>query len=88
MNQINVNVAGTDYIINAFKGKQGFLLKARLLKVVSPALSALKAVSDDSDFTAVIASVVEQVASKVDEVETLDLIEQLLSGVYKSTPNS
>lgn len=83
MNQLNVNVAGNDYTINAFKGKQGFLLKAKLLKIVSPALAALKGVSEDADFTAVVAAIVSEVADKIDEVETLDLIEQLFSGVYK-----
>lgn len=83
MNQHNVNIAGNDYTINAFKAEQGFLLKARLLKIAAPALAALKTVAEDADLVAVVAAIVSGVADQMDEVATLDLIKQLFSGVYK-----
>lgn len=85
MSQLNVTVKDVDYIINAFKGKQGFLLKAKLLKVVAPALAAIKASAEDADMISVITAVVSEVLDKIDEGDTLDLIIELLSSVYKGS---
>lgn len=85
MSQLNVTVKDVDYIINAFKGKQGFILKAKLLKVVAPALSAIKAAAEDTDMISVITGVVSEVLDKIDEGDTLDLIIELLSSVYKGS---
>ena len=85
MTQHNVTVKDVDYIINAFKGKQGFILKAKLLKVISPALAALRGTAEDADMVAIITAVVSEVVSRIDESETLDLIIELLSNVYKGS---
>lgn len=85
MTQHNVTVKDVDYIINAFKGKQGFILKAKLLKVVSPALAALRGTAEDADMVSVITAVVSEVVNRIDEGETLDLIIELLSNVYKGS---
>lgn len=85
MTQHNVTVKDVDYIINAFKGKQGFILKAKLLKVVSPALAALRGAAEDADMVSVITAVVSEVVNRIDEGETLDLIIELLSNVYKGS---
>lgn len=85
MSQHNVTIKDVDYIINAFKGKQGFILKAKLLKIVSPALAALKATAEDADMISVITSVVSEVLGKIDEGDTLELIIELLSNVYKGS---
>ena len=85
MTQHNVTIKDVDYIINAFKGKQGFLLKAKLLKVISPALAALRGTAEDADMVAIITAVVSEVVSRIDESETLDLIIELLSNVYKGS---
>lgn len=85
MSQLNVTVKDVDYIINAFKGKQGFLLKAKLLKIVSPALGALRGAAEDADMVSVITAVVTEVVNRIDESETLDLIIELLSNVYKGS---
>lgn len=85
MTQHNVTVKDVDYIINAFKGKQGFLLKARLLKVISPALAALRGTAEDADMVSIITAVVSEVVNRIDEGETLDLIIELLSNVYKGS---
>ena len=85
MTQHNVTIKDVDYIINAFKGKQGFILKAKLLKVISPALAALRGTAEDADMVAIITAVVSEVVSRIDESETLDLIIELLSNVYKGS---
>lgn len=83
--QHKVCINDVDYIINPFKGKQGLKLQMKLLKLVQPALSAIRDLTDEADQMAIIGEMIKGVMSRADEDEILQLIEELLAGVYKGT---
>lgn len=83
--QHKVCINDVDYIINPFKGKQGLKLQMKLLKLVQPALSAIRDLTDEADQMAIIGEMIKGVMTRADEDEILQLIEELLAGVYKGT---
>ena len=44
-----VNLNGKTYMIDPFKGKQGFKIKAQVVKLIAPIFSAMLVESDDPD---------------------------------------
>lgn len=84
MSQIKVvDVNGKKYIIEPFKGRKGFKLKAKLLHVLSPALESFKtdSVNDNVSEIGLVIGALQSVIEKSDSDEIFDVVEELISGV-------
>lgn len=85
LSQHTVNVNDVDYIISPFKGKQGLKIQAKLVKLIGPALGALSGLEDNTEQMAVFGAIIQEVLGRVDEDDVINLIEELLSLVYKGS---
>lgn len=84
--QHNVNINGTDYIINPFKGRQGWIIQSKLAKIALPAIQAAGVnLSDESNMLATIVAIAKEVLDCIEGKDSLALVEELLSLTYKGT---
>ena len=84
MSQIKiVDINDKKYIIEPFKGRKGFKLKAKLLHVLAPALDSFKEDSQNEKITEIgmIVGALQSVIEKSDSDEIFDVVEELISGV-------
>lgn len=87
MNEKSVNVRGNDYYIKAFQGKKAFLIKVKLMPLISKVLAAFSKGDDDTpqevNLVEVIAKAAESIFTTLEPEKALSLVEEMLSETYK-----
>lgn len=83
MSQIKiVDINDKKYIIEPFKGRKGFKLKTKLMRVISPALNEMrKAADEDVSELGLIVAAIQSVLENSDDDEIFAIVEELMTGV-------
>lgn len=76
-----VDINDKKYIIEPFKGRKGFKLKTKLMRIVSPALDALKDEGDSLTEIGLVVHSLKSVLESTDDDNIFALVEELISGV-------
>lgn len=79
--QMTVNVGGTDYLINKFKGKEGLMIGAKIGKLIAPLFAASANNGTELD----IGKIADYITDKMDEDSVCQLIVKLMTSVYKGS---
>ena len=79
--QMTVNVNGTDYLINKFKGKEGLMIGAKISKLIAPLFAASTSNGEELDIT----KIADYITDKMDEDSVCQLIVKLMTSVYKGS---
>lgn len=92
MNEKSVNIRGNDYYIKAFQGKKAFLIKVKLMPLISKVLAAFSKGDDKKEVDSapqevnlveVIAKAAESIFTTLEPEKALSLVEEMLSETYK-----
>ena len=83
MSQIKiVDINDKKYIIEPFKGRKGFKLKTKLMRVISPALNEMrKAADEDVSELGLIVTAIQSVLENSEDDEIFAIVEELMAGV-------
>ena len=83
MSQIKiVDINDKKYIIEPFKGRKGFKLKTKLMRVISPALNEMrKAADEDVSELGLIVTAIQSVLENSEDDEIFAIVEELMTGV-------
>ena len=83
MSQIKiVDINDKKYIIEPFKGRKGFKLKTKLMRVISPALNEMrKAADEDVSELGLIVTAIQSVLENSEDDEIFSIVEELMTGV-------
>jgi len=75
-----VDINGTKYIIEPFKGRKGFKLKTRIAKIISPALAELETNIEGLSDSGIVLKAIQSVIESTESDEIFNLVEEIVTG--------